>query len=428
MSEWLGTGLQNRSHQFESGWNLFKRRPLRSPFFNEELKMPTEKAKIGIFNDGFPPIIDGVTLTVLNYVDHLRRRDEEVSVVTPYNPVKIDVPYDVIRYFSLPIQSRHPYRYGYPKLDPFIWRRLRTIPFKIIHSHSPFSAGRLGVYAKRKQGIPLIGTFHSKYKSDLKHSFKLMPFCVPIIMKRILDFYNACDEVWIPQSKVEDTVREYGYKGKIVVMENGNDFADVPLEEVKALKDEMLEGPHKDRLNLLFVGQHIWEKGIGIIVDALELLKDDMDFHMTFIGDGYAKKELRDKIALAGLSDRVELLEVTEDRKALQRRYAQADLFLFPSRYDNAPLVVREAAAMGTPSIIPVGSTASEVIRPEFNGFLAEDTPEAYARQIRQLSGHRELIQECGLNARRTLVRGWTDVMNEVYDRYNQLIQANIRK
>lgn len=22
MSEWLGTGLQNRSHQFESGWDL----------------------------------------------------------------------------------------------------------------------------------------------------------------------------------------------------------------------------------------------------------------------------------------------------------------------------------------------------------------------------------------------------------------------
>ena len=22
MSEWLGSGLQNRSHQFESGWNL----------------------------------------------------------------------------------------------------------------------------------------------------------------------------------------------------------------------------------------------------------------------------------------------------------------------------------------------------------------------------------------------------------------------
>lgn len=25
MSEWLGNGLQNRPHQFESGWNLEKR-------------------------------------------------------------------------------------------------------------------------------------------------------------------------------------------------------------------------------------------------------------------------------------------------------------------------------------------------------------------------------------------------------------------
>lgn len=28
MSEWLGTGLQNRLHQFESGWNLQKARTL----------------------------------------------------------------------------------------------------------------------------------------------------------------------------------------------------------------------------------------------------------------------------------------------------------------------------------------------------------------------------------------------------------------
>ena len=32
MSEWLGTGLQNRSHQFESGWNL-QRESLKSDSF-----------------------------------------------------------------------------------------------------------------------------------------------------------------------------------------------------------------------------------------------------------------------------------------------------------------------------------------------------------------------------------------------------------
>lgn len=385
------------------------------------------KPYIGIFNDSFPPIIDGVTQTVLHYAQELQQKGEDICVVTPYNPVKTEVPYDVIRYFSLPIRSRYPYRYGYPKLDPFIWRKLTDNQFKIIHSHSPFAAGRLGVYAKRKQGIPLIGTFHSKYKSDLKHSFKLLPFCVPIIMKRILNFYNACDEVWIPQAAVEETVREYGYEGKVTVVENGNDFADTPWSDVEKMKYGRED--HSDNaLNLLFVGQHIWEKGIGIIIDALNLLKDKMPFNMTFIGEGYAKQDLVAKIKELGLEDKVNIMGVTNDRELLRKKYAEANIFLFPSRYDNAPLVVREAAAMGTPSIIPKNSTASEVIRHRENGFLTEDNAEAYAAEILRLNADRRELEECGIKARNTLVRSWKDVMDEVYERYNVLIEKNGRK
>lgn len=380
---------------------------------------------IGIFNDSFPPIIDGVTQTILNYVDWLRHHDMNPCVVTPSNPEKIEVPYKVIRYFSLPIRSRKPYRYGYPKLDPYIWRKLRTTPFQLIHSHSPFAAGRLGVYAKKKQGIPLIGTFHSKYKSDLKHSFKLMPWCVPIIMKRILDFYNACDEVWIPQASVEETVREYGYKGKLEVVENGIDFGDLQIENLEDYKRESRRicGIEEDELSLLFVGQHIREKGIMIIAEALKLLKEDVKFKMTFIGEGYAKNDLIDWIKNEGLTDRIRTLEVETDREKLGRYYAAGDLFLFPSRYDNAPLVVREAASMGTPAIIPSGSTASEVISHDINGFLTDDTPEAYSREIKRLALEKDLIRKVGLGARKSIVRGWNDVMEEVSDRYESLIK-----
>ncbi|MDE7188738.1 MAG: glycosyltransferase, partial [Muribaculaceae bacterium] len=178
---------------------------------------PKGKNLYGIFNDSFPPILDGVTLTVENYAYWLSRMNRQPCVVTPWNPVRADVNYDVMRFFSLPIASRHPYRYGYPKLDPFIWRRLLATDFRLLHSHCPFSSGRLAVYVKRHTGLPLIGTFHSKYREDLKHSFKYMSWCVPIIMKRILNFFNACDYVWIPQAHVEETVREYGYKGKLTV-------------------------------------------------------------------------------------------------------------------------------------------------------------------------------------------------------------------
>lgn len=388
-----------------------------------------EKRYIGIFNDSFPPIMDGVTLTVLNYVEWLRKNGDDTCVVTPYNPIKIDVPYDVIRYFSLPIRSRHPYRYGYPKLDPYIWGKMRKTPFRLIHSHSPFAAGRLGVYAKKKQGTPLIGTFHSKYKSDLKHSFKLMPFCVPIIMRRILNFYNACDEVWIPQASVEETVREYGFKGKVEVVENGIDYGDFSIADLPAYKRESRKvcGIQHDEISLLFVGQHIWEKGIGVIIEALKLLENQQKFKMTFIGEGYAKKELREMIKSKGLTEKVNLLSVITDRDELRRHYAAADLFLFPSRYDNAPLVVREAASMGTPSIIPVDSTASEVIRDGRNGFLVQDTPQDYAASVARLATDRKKILEAGMEARNTLVRGWNDVMEEVHDRYQQLIKRVAR-
>lgn len=268
---------------------------------------PDKKGLYGIFNDSFPPILDGVTLAVQNYVYWLSEKGRTPCVVTPWNPEKIEHPYSVMRYFSLPIYSRKPYRYGYPKLDPFIWRKLRGTDFKILHAHCPFSSGRLAVYVKKKQNIPLIGTFHSKYRSDLEHSFRRMPWCVPIIMKRILDFFNACDEVWIPQAQVEDTVREYGYKGRLTVVENGNDFSGIisgPLEDYKRAAKRR-RGMEDDTFSLLFVGQHIWEKGIHTILESAALLKDRIKFHLDFIGTGYAEGEMRDMIARMGLQDAV---------------------------------------------------------------------------------------------------------------------------
>lgn len=379
----------------------------------------------GIFNDSFPPILDGVTLTVENYVYWLRQAGMHPCVVTPWNPVSIECEYPVLKYFSLPIHSRKPYRYGYPKLDPFIWWRLRHTNFRILHSHCPFSSGRLAVYVKKHQHVPLIGTFHSKYKSDLEHSFKLMPWCVPIIMKRILNFFNSCDEVWIPQARVEETVREYGYKGKLTVVENGNDLASIvrgDLWEYKMQAREKL-GIDDGSINLLFVGQHIWEKGIGMIVDSLSLLKDrKVKFRMNFIGTGYASEELAEKIKRLNLGDSVKLNGVIKDRSSLSDYYAASDLFLFPSLYDNAPLVLREAAAMGTPAVLLRGSTASEVIRDGRNGFLSGKSPQDFAKLIGELAQDRQRLMRVACEARNTLVRSWEDVVGEVIDRYNVII------
>lgn len=383
----------------------------------------------GLFNDSFPPIMDGVTLTVQNYAHWLNQLGKAPCVVTPWNPEKNDYPYKVKRFFSLPIWNRHPYRYGYPKLDPFIWHRLKNTPFSLVHAHCPFSSGRLAVYVKKHQNVPLIGTFHSKYRQDLEHSFRHTPWMVPIIMKRILNFFNACDEVWIPQAQVEETVREYGYKGKLTVVENGNDMADMAGPDLfgyKAAARKKL-GYADDEIILLFVGQHIWEKGLDIILKTLEFLPGDVKFRMNFIGTGYAFDEIKERIRQMGLDKRVILHGMIKDRSTLSLYYAASDLFLFPSFYDNAPLVVREAAAMGTPSILLEGSTAAEVINDSRNGFLVAKEAEAFSSLIRQLSKDRGRLRNVATGARETLIRSWADVVKEVSGRYDEILLRHKR-
>lgn len=377
----------------------------------------------GLFNDSFPPVLDGVTLTVENYVKWLAAAGRRVCVVTPWCPVSPPHEgFDMYRYLSLPIYNRHPYRYGYPRLDPFIWRRIRRTPFRIVHAHCPFSSGRLAAYAARTHGIPMVTTFHSKYRTDLDRS--LPQVMVRYQMRRLLEFYNSAAEVWIPQAAVEETIREYGFRGAVRVVENGNDFGEGIADPAAYRRESRrMLGRRADEMALLFVGQHILEKGVEIILRALPLIDSDVPYRMDFIGTGYAQERMKHLAVELGVGDRVTFHGVISDRESLRRHYAAADLFLFPSFYDNAPLVVREAAAMLTPSVLLEGSTAAELVSDGDNGFLTARTAADYARVISRLAHDRSLIADAGIRARQTLCRPWRDVLDEVMGLYDNIIE-----
>lgn len=382
---------------------------------------------IGIFNDNFPPILDGVGMTAQNYAYWLHEKGHDVSVITPYAPNSEEVieaaKYPIYRYVSIPIPMRAPYRYGMPYIDYRFMREWRKMQFDLVHAHCPFTTGDLAYSAAKKQNIPLVATFHSKYRQDFEHnvSCKLV---VDWMVKHIIRFYEKADEVWIPQAAVEPTLREYGYKGHVEVVENGNDFS-TPKAKIAEMRTEMREelGMAPDETMLLFVGQHIWEKNIGFILDALALIKQE-PFHLFMVGTGYAVSEIRKKITLLGLSHKVTMLGNIHDRERLKRIDAAADLFLFPSLYDNAPLVVREAAAMHTPALMLQESTAAEVIKADVNGFLTPNDLQAYANQISYLIAHRDLVKQVGDKASMTISRSWENVMEEVVMRYRDIQQS----
>ena len=102
--------------------------------------------------------------------------------------------------------------------------------------------------------------------------------------------------------------------------------------------------------------------------------------------------------------------------------YARAALFAFPSLYDAAPMVVREAAVMGTPSVMVRGSTAAEIIRDGENGYLCQDDAQDLARVMLQALQEPEKLRQIGQNACDTIPVPWETIMEKAVERYQRLV------
>ena len=375
---------------------------------------------IGLFNECFPPVMDGVSVCVQNYAHWLQQLAGDVSVVTPKNyGVHYDDAYEVLEYISVPVPFRKPYMTGIGQLDPVFLKKLLDREFRIVHTHTPFMSGRLARQVASVQHIPMVATFHSKYRDDFKRVLQA-DIAVDQVVKMIAEFYERADEVWVPQESVKEVLYSYGYKGNVEVVDNGSDLCADRSEAYFAEAREAL-GVAPDDFVMLFVGQHIWEKNPRFIIEALEMLPD-VRFRMFFVGGGYAAEDMKRLVAEKGLDSKVSFVGVLTDREAITRYYAAADLFLFPSLYDNAPLVVREAAALHTPAVMMEGATASTILTDGVNGFLTPNDTAAFAALLRQLVADPERVHRVGVQASHSIVRSWEDVCGEVLDRYNALI------
>jgi glycosyltransferase involved in cell wall biosynthesis len=323
---------------------------------------------------------------------------------------------------------RPPYRLGCPHFDLDLHRRLKAIPFDLVHTHSPFSSGQLALKIARQKGIPLVATFHSKFYDDFKTVVKAAPLA-RLGVRQVIKFFRQVDAVWTVSQGTAETLRAYGYRGKVDVVYNGTDF--VPPndpEQRRAAINERL-GLDQDELVFLFVGQHIWQKNVRMLIQGLKLLHQwGVRYRMIFAGTGYAAQEMKELVKELGLAERVTFMGSILDREVLKSLYTRADLFLFPSVYDNAPIVIREAAAAQCPSVVVAGSNSAEGIIDNVNGFLTENDPESLARRVKEIIVDRGLLVAVGEQAQRTVYRHWEQIMAEVVDRYRELIQAYQKK
>lgn len=386
---------------------------------------------IGQFNDSFKPIMDGVGVCMENYAYWIEQNHGRATVVAPESPgYDDDSPFEVLRFHAVPLPQMKPFRAGLPWIDPSFMQEFRSTEFDLVHAHCPFVSGRLARGVSKRREIPLVTTFHSKYRDDFI-TVTGSPTLAEVGVRYVVDFYEKATQVWAPNRSTAQTLEDYGFRGRIEVVPNGTDL-EAPTREEKARYAEggraAAGATDADLPIYLFVGQHRWEKNVELIMRTLAFIKGrGARFRMVFAGTGYAEKAMKRMCKSLGIAEETVFLGLILDRERLKELYAAATLLLFPSLYDNAPLVMREAAGFEVPTVLIRGASAAEGVTDRDSGFLVENTPESLAAALQGAAADPELTARVGQGARRDIYLHWRDVVADVYRRYEDIVTTNGR-
>lgn len=375
------------------------------------------KQTICLLNDSFPPLIDGVANTVVNYAKELPQYGYQPTVITPAYTEADDsgYPYPIIRYPSLSTERFVGYPAGVP-FSPEVATEVKAQPVSVLHSHCPIMSTFMARQLRQITDVPIVLTYHSKFDVDIDKIVKYEPLRAAC-KKALSSNISACDEVWVVSQGAGENLRRLGYTGDYLVMPNG---VDVPLG--KAPDSDIAAATNGYDLpgNIpvyLFVGRMMWYKGLRIIIDALSHLKTQgKPFRMVFIGGGEDLPEVKAYAQQCGIEKCCVFTGPIHDRSELRAWYGRADLLLFPSTYDTNGLVVREAAASGVAAVLIKDSCAAEGILHGRNGYLITESAEEMSLLLQSLS--MEQMHHVGEFAAKEIYISWHDAIKLAAERY----------
>lgn len=177
---------------------------------------------------------------------------------------------------------------------------------------------------------------------------------------------------------------------------------DVPIErsagEPRSAAPD--SGPSGHRSLALYVGNLEAYQGIDMLVEAAELLSDDLPVKIRVVGGPMEEvRRFRDITADRGLGERIEFVG-PRPISQLHDLLEQADILLSPrTKGDNTPLKIYSYMESGRPILATRLRTHTQVLD-DSTALLVEPSPEAYALGLTSLVGDTKLRSALGESAR----------------------------
>jgi glycosyltransferase involved in cell wall biosynthesis len=255
----------------------------------------------------------------------------------------------------------------------------------VVHVQGHFSIGRALLQAARDLGVPVVATNHFLPENLLGY----LPRLPAAAERRITawawrDFARVFDEadlITTPTPIAAALLQPHGLRPPVIPVSCG-----VQLDRFRP--GERNEGRWRglpDKPTVLFVGRLDAEKRIADLVDALALVRRDVDAQLVLVGTGGQRGALAARAAAAGVAADVHFCGFVPDDE-LPLAYADCDVFANAGVAELQSLVTMEAMAAGRPVVAADAVALPHLVRHGENGyrFAPGDVPAA-AAQLRAL-------------------------------------------
>ena len=175
-------------------------------------------------------------------------------------------------------------------------------------------------------------------------------------------------------------------------------------------------------IGLLYVGRLGPEKNTQTLFNAfLELVRRNTKFHLSVIGDGQQRDQLR---ALQRKTENVTWIPYCADATELAEHYRAADLFVHPGVEETFGLVALESQACGTPVVGIRGSYMDEIIMHDQSAWAERNSAEALADAIERMSAC-DLDSLGNVAAARIAEKyAWPQVFERLFSIYREVISS----
>jgi glycogen(starch) synthase len=383
--------------------------------------------KILMLSWEYPPkVIGGLARAVADLSQALVEEGHEVAVVTgdwpdcePTEYVGGVRVYRVNQFFPKPMGFLDEVHFMNYHLTQKGIEILNNNHFDVIHAHDWLVAPSAKVL-KHAYQTPLVATIHATewgrndgLHNDLQRHISDLEWWLTYEAYRVI----CCSEYMRGELRQIFQVPE----DKLVVIPNGVralDFSKTHdnLDSWRsswALPEEQI---------VLYVGRHVYEKGIDLLLDAApKVLQHNPQAKFIIAGTGPLRDELKGKAWYAGLGEKVVFPGFVDDitRNSL---YQLASVAVFPSRYEPFGIVALEAMAGQAPVVVSDIGGFGETVQHGHNGLtFYAGNDNSLADNILHLLGDKAFARTLSKQAARDVSEkyDWNQIARQTVESYN---------